>query len=142
LVEEVNIKVLNELIGVNYEVTQTLEIDTIPIIQVDNGRPMSSGYGKSDYNDILPQLAELNERATHISTQLLKNLDAKMQIPKTDETVNEDGTLKQWDTLVVDGKDSAEAKYILNTNPLIESTERHIELQLKMISFFSSVPMF
>jgi len=142
LVEEVNIKVLNELIGIEYEETQTLEIDTIPIIQVDNGRPMSSGYGKSDYNDILPQLAELNERATHISTQLLKNLDAKMQIPKTDQTTDEDGNLKQWDTLVVEGKEHADAKYILNTNPLIESTEKHIELQVKMISFLSSVPMF
>ena len=142
LIEKVDLSIVNELVGVEYEPTQTLDIDVIPIIQVDNGRQMSSGFGKSDYNDILPQLAELNERATHISTQLLKNLDAKMQIPKTDQTTDEDGKLKQWDTLIVEGKDHAEAKYILNTNPLIDSTEKHIELQIKMISFLSSVPMF
>jgi len=142
LIEKVDLSIVNELVGVEYEPTQTLDIDVIPIIQVDNGRQMSSGFGKSDYNDILPQLAELNERATHISTQLLKNLDAKMQIPKTDQTTDEDGNLKQWDTLIVEGKDHAEAKYILNTNPLIDSTEKHIELQIKMISFLSSVPMF
>jgi len=142
LIEKVDLSIVNELIGIEYEETQTLEIDIIPIVQVDNGKQMSSGFGKSDYNDILPQLAELNERSTHISTQLLKNLDAKMQIPKTDQTTDEDGNLKQWDTLVVEGKEHADAKYILNTNPLIESTEKHIELQVKMISFLSSVPMF
>ena len=113
----------------------------MPIVQIDNGRRTSWGFGKSDYADIMPQLAEVNERRTHISTQLLKNLDAKLQLPNLEALKDEKGNLKPFDYLMP-AKDDAEAKYITNENPLIDMTERHIESQLKMISWVTCVPMF
>lgn len=122
---------------------ETIEnLDRLPIWQIDNGRKTSWGFGKSDYADILPQLAEVNERRTHISTQLLKNLDAKLQLPNIEALKDEKGVLKPFDYIMPPDKDSVEVKYITNTNPLIENTEVHIESQLKMISWTTSVPMF
>jgi len=117
-------------------------LNRLPIVQIDNGRKTSWGFGKSDYADILPQLAEVNERRTHISTQLLKNLDAKLQLPKLEVLKDEKGDLKPFDYFMPESKDDAEAKYITNGNPLLENTEIHIESQLKMISFTTCVPMF
>ena len=116
-------------------------LNTIPVWQIDNGKKTNWGFGKSDYADILPQLAEINERRTHVSTQLLKNLDAKLQLPILDSLKDEKGNLKPFDYLMVN-KEDAEAKYITNDNPLIENTEKHIESQLKMISWVTRVPMF
>lgn len=116
-------------------------LDRLPIWQIDNGRQTSWGFGKSDYADILPQLAEVNERRTHISTQLLKNLDAKLQLPSIEAMKDEKGNLKPFD-YIMPTKEDVEAKYIINENPLIENTEKHIESQLKMISWTTSVPMF
>jgi len=113
----------------------------LPVVQIDNGRKTSWGFGKSDYADILPQLAEVNERRTHVSTQLLKNLDAKLQLPNIEALKDEKGNLKPFDYIMPE-KDSAEAKYITNENPLLDPTERHIESQLKMISWTTCVPMF
>lgn len=113
----------------------------LPIVQIDNGRKTKWGFGKSDYADILPQLAEVNERRTHVSTQLLKNLDAKLQLPNLPDLKKENGDLKPFD-YIMPTKEDAEAKYITNDNPLIDSTEIHIESQLKMISWTTCVPMF
>lgn len=116
-------------------------LDRLPIVQIDNGRRTNYGFGKSDYADIMPQLAEVNERRTHISTQLLKNLDAKLQLPVIETLKNPDGSLKHFDHLMVT-KETDVAKYITNENPLLDSTEIHIENQLKLISWVTAVPMF
>lgn len=113
----------------------------LPIQQIDNGRRTSWGFGKSDYSDIMPQLQEVNERRTHISTQLLKNLDAKMQLPAIDSLKTDDGKIKQFEYLMVE-KEDKDAKFILNDNPLVEATEKHVENQLKFISWITAIPMF
>ena len=113
----------------------------LPIQQIDNGRRTSWGFGKSDYADIMPQLQEINERRTHISTQLLKNLNAKMQLPALDTLKTDDGKTADFDSIFV-SKDDAEPKFIINENPLIEATETHIEHNLKFISWVTSIPMF
>lgn len=117
-------------------------LNRFPIEQIDNGRKTRWGFGKSDYADIMPQLAEVNERRTHISVQLLKNLDAKLQLPKLDALKDEQGNLKPFDYFMPENKDDAEAKYITNDNALIDPSEKHIESQLKVISWITSVPMF
>lgn len=138
----------NEELGLTYAgitalAEETIDnLDILPIWQIDNGRQNKSGFGKSDYADILPQLAEINERRTHISTQLLKNLDAKLQLPDIASLKDEKGVLKPFDYIMPPDKDAVETKYITNENPLIDNTEKHIESQLKMISWRTSVPMF
>jgi hypothetical protein len=128
--------------GITDKEEETLEdLGRLPIQQIDNGRRTDWGFGKSDYNDIMPQLQEVNERRTHISTQLLKNLDAKMQLPAIDNLKSDDGKLKNFEYLMVE-KEDAEAKYILNDNPLIDATEKHVENQLKFISWVTAIPMF
>jgi hypothetical protein len=117
------------------------DLGVLPIVQIDNGKKTKWGFGRSDYADIMPQLQEVNERRTHISTQLLKNLDAKMQLPVLEELRTEDGKLKPFDYLMTDGE-QGEAKYITNTNALIEDTEKHVEKNLQFISWTSAIPMF
>lgn len=121
---------------------ETLEIDELPIRQIDNGKRTKYGVGASDYSQIIPSLAEVNERSTHISTQLLKNMDAKMTLPK--EMFKDDGTLKNpaFEAILMDGKDNQMPSYISNTNTLIDAAERQILAQLKTISFITGVPMF
>lgn len=143
-VESVQLEIIAPIMGQEkIEKETTLDIDVIPIVKIDNGKKMRDGFGKSDYLDILPQLAELNERTTHVSTQLLKNMDAKLILPKvSDEMLDEDGKVKPFDYLLVDAKESGtKAHYITNDNPLLESTFEHIAFQLKMISMLSSLPM-
>jgi len=124
------------------EPKETMEgLGELPIAQIDNGRKNSWGFGASDYAPIMPQLQEVNERRTHISTQLLKNLDAKIQLPVIDELKTDDGKLKAFDYIMTD-KEQGDAKYILNTNPLIEDTEKHVEKNLQFISWITSIPMF
>jgi len=121
---------------------ETIErIGRLPIIQIDNGMQTKWGFGKSDYADIMPQLAEVNERRTHIATQLLKNLDAKIELPERSDLKDEVGGLKPFDYIMRADKDDPETRYITNENPLLEATEKHITSQLQMISYISDVPM-
>jgi len=131
-----------ERAGIIAEPLETIgNLGRLPIQQIDNGRQTSWGFGKSDYADIMPQLQEVNERRTHISTQLLKNLDAKMQLPAIDSLKTDDGKIKQFEYLMVE-KEDKDAKFILNDNPLIDDTEKHVENQLKFISWVTAIPMF
>lgn len=111
----------------------------LPLVQVDNGRRTTTGYGKSDFADIIPNLAEINERRTQIATQMLKNLDAKMQLPAS--MADEDGKIQPFDTVLVETKEDPEAKFITNDNPLLTEAEEHIMSQLRMISEITGVPM-
>lgn len=147
--EDVGVEKLNTLLRTSYKKEDTtLEIDQVPFVVIPNGRRNKEGLGKSDYIDIMPQLAEINERATHISTQLLKNMDAKLVLPKVQpeigedgKPVDDDGNVKNFDYIMLDGKEHIQGYYITNENPLIDASERHILMQIKMISLVSKVPM-
>jgi len=125
----------------NAEAVEVLEMDELPIIQIDNGKKTKWGFGKSDYCDIMPQLAEINERRTHIATQLLKNLDAKIELPEREDMKGEGNSLKHFEYIMRTDKNEPETRYITNENPLIEATEKHITSQLQMISYITDVPM-
>jgi len=119
--------------------TETIDIDDTCIRQIDNTIKNDYGFGKSDLADIVVPLAEINERVTQMSTQFLKNLDAKMQLPA--DMFNEDGKLEVFEAIAVT-KDGGEAKYITNENPLMTDAREHVASQMKMISFSTAVPMF
>jgi len=123
------------------EASEILDIDEIPVVQIDNGKTTKWGFGKSDYADIMPQLAEINERRTHVATQLLKNLDAKIELPEREDMKGDNGSLKYFEYIMRADKNEPETRYITNENPLIEATENHITSQLKMISYITDVPM-
>ena len=130
-------------VGVEAEKEEKIEgLDELPIVQIDNGRKTKWGFGKSDYNDIMPNLQELNERTTHISTQFIANLDALLELAKLEGTKDEDGNWKKIDTLELPDKETPRAKYVTLDNPLIEEIFKHLDRQLHFISWVTSVPMF
>ena len=138
--DDMGVEAVKDYFGV--EPLETVEnMSMLPIVQIDNGRRTKWGFGKSDYHDIMPQLGEVNERRTHIATQLLKNLDAKLELPEKESLKMDDGSLKYFEYIMRDGKEEAEARYILNENPLLENAETHITTQLQMISYVTDVPM-
>lgn len=112
-------KVMASYVGQPYlqENEKLVALGDLPIRQIDNTQRTKYGFGKSDYHDIIPQIAETNERSTHIATQLLKNLDAKMQLPAS--MFNEDGKVEKFEAIGIESKDEPDAKYIINSNPLI-----------------------
>jgi len=134
-----------ELIGRSLTPREEIDgIDEYPVRQADNGRRTKWGFGKSDYHDILPQLAELNERTTHASTVFLKNIDAKLVVPAS--ALNEDEktgevTLKQQDVYITQSKEDQIPQYVTNTNPLLADAREHIAQELKFIEWVSGVPM-
>lgn len=115
-------------------------VGDLPIKQIDNGKRNRWGFGKSDYADILSQLSEINERASHISCALLKNLDSKLVIPRT--ALDEKGQLRYAETYVLDSKDDPKPEYISNSNPFFGEARAHIESETKWISWITAVPMF
>lgn len=131
---------MGKILGRTLVATSTLDIDELPIRQVDNGKRQRTGYGKSDYADILPQLGEVNERVSHVATQLLMTLDAKLQMPKS--MFDEDGKPKFFNAYALDSNQDPEVKYVTNPNALLAEADTHVKTQLKTISFVSSVPMF
>ncbi len=140
---EIPLNVLADAMGEELREEETLNgLGSFPIQQIDNGKVTEWGFGKSDYADIMPQLTEVNERRTHISVVLLKNLDSKIQLPESEALKNEDGTLKSFDYIFSNSEDKDVTRYISNSNVLIEDTEKHVESQFKMISWLTAVPMF
>lgn len=131
-----------ERIGITAQPTETIDLDILPIVQIDNGRKTKWQFGKSDYADIMPQLQEINERTTHISTQLLKNLDAILELPQVDGLKDEAGNWKKVDTIELPNNETARGRFITNENPLLDEAFKHIDRQLHMISWLSGVPMF
>ncbi len=139
LTAEYDFKKMIEILGEDYQESETLSLDELPIMQIDNGKKSKYGFGKSDYANVMPQLAEINERTTHVSTVLLKNLDAKMSVPES--SIDEEGEMKHKDTYVLD-KDEKEPKFITNQNPLLNETREHVISEMKFISWITAVPMF
>lgn len=139
-IEVYSLEAMGQLVGRTLVDKQEIEIDELPIRQADNGRRTKYGFGKSDYHDILPQLAEINERTTHVSTQLLKNIDAKLIVPNT-QLDPETGKMKYSEAFIMDSKDDIVPQYLINQNPLLADVREHVMLELKFIEWISCVPM-
>lgn len=137
--QEWTIDAWNAAFTKTYKPTDTMDIDELPFVQADNGRKTKDGYGKSDYADIIPQLAEINERRTQMSTQFLKNLDAKMVLPKTLE--NDEGNPKEFDTIFTETKEGDVARFVTPDNTLFAEAETHIMSQIRIISTVTGVPL-
>ena len=101
-------------------------------------RVVENTSAKSDYYDIMAQLSEINERRTHIATQLLKNLDSKLILPAS---MIEDGKVKPYEAYAMGSKEDVKPEYLANANALLAEADVHINSQIKVISTISSVPM-
>ena len=133
------------LVGRDLQPQETIEgLGELPIRQADNGRKSKWGFGVSDYNNIVPQLAEINERTTHASTVFLKNIDAKLVVPASsldeDEKTGE-VKLRQQDVYIAESKEDLIPSYVTNTNPLLEDAREHVNTELKFIEWVTGVPM-
>jgi len=136
---------MGTLIGRTLIPVETIDgLDEFPIRQADNGRKTKYGFGQSDYHNIVPQLAEINERTTHASTVFLKNIDAKMVVPASsldeDEKTGE-VKLKQQDVYITETKEDMIPQYITNTNPLLADAREHVATEMKFIEWVTGVPM-
>lgn len=132
-----------ERVAMNVEPREVIQgLDELPIVKITNGRELSNGFGKSDYADIMPQLQEINERSTHVATQLLKNLDHILEVPKVDGTKDENGEWRNIDTLEIPNKDTPRSQYISPESNMLEYAFKHIDRQLHIISWVTGVPMF
>ncbi len=135
---------MGDLIGRKLEEKEQLEIEKFPIKQADNGRRTKWGFGKSDYYDIVVQLAEINERTTQASTVFLKNIDAKLVVPASsldeDEETGET-KLKQQEVYVTETKEDMIPQYVTNTNPLLADSREHVNGEMRMIEWITGVPM-
>jgi hypothetical protein len=144
VIEEYSLEEMGKLVGRTLEAKVTLDIDELPIRQIDNGRRMKSGFGKSDYYDICPQLAEINERSTQAATQFLKNMDAKMIIPASSlEEDEEEGktTVKHTEAFVLENKEDPRPEYVTNENPLIDNALEFVMSEMRFIEWMTGVPM-
>lgn len=142
--EPYNLDSMGKLIGRILKDREDLEIDEFPIRQIDNGRKTKWGFGKSDYHDIVPQLAEINERTTHASTVFLKNIDAKLVVPASSLNADEhtgEVKLRQQDVYIAESKDDLVPQYIINTNPLLADVREHVAMELKFVEWVTGVPM-
>lgn len=128
--------------GIEAEEVERIDgLDELPIVQIDNGKKTKWGFGASDYAQIIPQLTEINERASHHSTQLLKNLDARLKLPQGSGVIDENGKVQNFEAILVD-KESAEPGFITNDNPLLTDLREHLVFESKIISMVTGVPMF
>ena len=118
---------------------EKLDIEDIPIVRIDNSKKRKK-FGVSDLHFITPQLAEINEKATQMSIQFLKNLSAKMTVPP--ELIDDAGNLKKFEAIGLENNDMVEPKYVINENPLLAECFTYIEKELNYISFITSVPLF
>jgi hypothetical protein len=129
--------------GITDEPVERIDgLNRLPIVQIDNGKKTKWGFGASDYAQIIPQLTEINERASHAAIQLLKNLSAKMQLPKVDGIVDENGAIQDFEAVVMESTDQPEAKYITNANSLLGDLREHVLMQAKVIALVTGVPLF
>lgn len=135
ITHEITLEKMGEILGRTLEAETTIsELDEMPFRKVKNNKK-----AQSDYAPIIPQLAEINERVTQNSTQFLKNIDAKMQLPAS--MVNAEGKVEAFDYILVDNKEQPQAGYITNSNPLMNDAREHIMHELKTIEMVTGVPM-
>ena len=125
-----------------YAETEQLQLDELPIAQIDNNT-RKDGFGRSDYANIFPQVAEINQTRTEVAVQLIKNGDPILVTPPLDGSAkNEDGSLKDVKYLETAEGESGQAHFVANDNPLLENAETHIMSQVQIISVLSEVPFF
>lgn len=135
-------KIGYEILGNELPEEEVIDVDEMPIAQIDNGRKTRWGFGKSDYVDVMPQIEEINEKTTQVSIQLLKNMNAKLILPDVKGTHDEEGNPIEVDTIYIPPEAKAQAQYVLNTNPMVEQTFVHVDKQLRMVSTVTGVPLF
>jgi len=134
--EEVPLESVAALLGLSVDAVSSYDgITEIPIRASLNGRD-----GSPDIKACVPQLAEINERMSHVSVELLKNLDAKMVLPSS--LADESGNVRAFDTIFIpQGQTDVNARYVTNSNPLIADAREHVTEQVKLVSLATGVPM-
>lgn len=119
------------------------EIKRIPVWEVNNVKDSQRKSGKSDYKDIEGLIDEINNRLTHVSVQLIKNLNAKLAIPagsngdeEGEESVNR---VSEIDIIEVE-EGGITPTYISNANAMLDSAFKYTDKLLLIALGIAKVP--
>jgi len=138
---------LNEYAHFDIDPEEIVEIDFIPITQIDNFKLSGEHFGNSVVEDVEDLVEELQDSLTRLVSQLIKHLAAKLAVPrssvatKTDpETGQKQVDFKALEIFFLESKEDPIPKYITNENPQIENAFKEIETILKMICVATETP--
>lgn len=123
------------------EVSDPTGIVELPVFQINTRKTVKDRNGQSLIKPILPLIEEVNDRLTQVSLQFLKHLDPLLQIPKSAVKLNKDGTVNRaaLEVLLTDA-DMPDAKYVTNSNPLIEEAFKHIDKMIEKCADLTKTP--
>ncbi len=122
-------------------VTQATGVGYLTAWQIDTRKTIKDRYGSSVLKPIRPLLETINDRLTQINMQFLKHLEAPLQVPKTAVKQEKDGSVRRANLeVILMGPDDPDAKYVTNSNPLIEEAFKHIESLIEKCADLTSTP--
>jgi len=125
----------------NLYVVEQTGLDELPLVSLHARKTTLHRYGQSVLKVVKPQLLELNDRLRQLSSQFLKHLNAKLQIPEGTVVRNTDGTVANVNMEVLIARSGdPDAKYITNENPLIEQAFDYIDKLLRLIAKQTQTP--
>jgi hypothetical protein len=115
----------------------------IPVWEVSNTRTRKNPLGKSDYKDIQGLVQEINDRLTHVSIQLIKNMNSRLAVPAGwlgDEEGSENRPKPHEIDMFEMNQGEPEPKYIVNTNPMIDQAFTFVDKIILMALGIAKVP--
>jgi len=117
-------------------------LDELPIVSIHLRKTVKERYGESIFKRILPLLEELNDRITQVSLQFLKHFDPLLQLPENAIVRDpKTGRVQRVNLEVILAKQGdAEAKYVTNSNPMIEEAFTHIDKIIRLCAKLTQTP--
>ncbi len=128
------------------EITLQEELDFLPIIRIDNQKIAGELFGRSDLEEVLDLLEEINDRITQISVQFIKHLNVKIALPESMlewiERAKEEGKINSIQELDVIWFSQWEQKpeFIENKNMLITDALDYLDKLIKLTASIVQVP--
>jgi len=121
-------------------------LDFLPIIRVDNQKIAGELFWRSDLEEILDLLEEINDRITQISVQFIKHLNSKIALPESMlewiERAKEDWKINwiwELDTLAF-AQWEQKPEYVENKNAMIKDWLDYIDRILKITASIVQIP--
>ena len=121
-------------------------LDFLPIVVIHNQKISDDIIWRSDIEEVLDLLEELNDRITQLSVTFIKHLNTKIALPESMltylEQKIEEWVITWWNELDMlwYQKDESKPEYIENKNYLIKDSMEYIDKILRLISAIVQVP--